>query len=438
VRVRFAEAPRYAPGTPIEIEGRFDERGLFVASWSERATDEAPVGARAQSLNQATQTRSIAVLLLRPNNEPQPPPFVVGKEIITNNLFGTAALPDFPAKAENVDAYYREVSYGAQALQGTVFDWITIDPLVDGCDTGALTSVALAKASANGIDLSSFQHVGIVVAAGCGNTAGRAELGTPSNPARYSWYWYEGGSELFIHELAHNFGMQHSTSYSCTSATGRAVPIATVDRCTEDQGFPQDPWDPMGLRSFAHFGAYNKMLQGWLAGTNVVTASSSGGDFTLEPLELATTAPQLLRVSVDPSLCPADINPCFYYVEYRQPIGFDGIPQFANTAMQQGALLRLGGQIDPTGNSIGSLTRLFKIHPPTLADTLRVGETFQDPMGLQVTTLSTPASGDHKRLVVRVGRASRITASFNFSSGQSGTTAVTAATSELRTPATRS
>jgi hypothetical protein len=178
----------------------------------------------------------------------------------------------------------------------------------------------------------------------------------------------------------------------------------------------------MGVRSFAHFGSYNKLLEGWLAGTNVVTAGSSGGDFTLEPLEIATSAPQLLRVPADPSLCPADIRPCFYYVEYRQPIGFDGAPQFTSTTMQQGALIRLGGAIDTTGNSTGNLTRLFKIHPPTFADTLKVGETFQDPAGLQITTLSTPTSGDHKRLVVRVGRSSRITASFNFSSGQSGTT----------------
>ena len=90
--------------------------------------------------------------------------------------------------------------------------------------------------------------------------------------------------------------------------------------------------------------------------------------------------------------------------------------------MHQGALIRLGGEVDTTGNSSGSLTRLFKLHPPTVADTLKVGETFQDPTGLQITTLATPTVGDHKQLVVRVGRASRITATFTFSSGQSGTT----------------
>lgn len=421
VRIEFDGAPSYAPGTALEIQGRFDDAGRFIASSVARAAASARVGTTSQALPQATQTRSIAVVLLRPSNEPVPPPFLVGKDIVTNNLFGTAALPDFPAKPQNVDAYYREVSYGALALQGTVFDWITVDPLANSCDTDALRSIALAEASANDIDLDSFQHVGIVVAAGCGNIAGSAELGTPSNPGRYSWYWFEGGSELFIHELGHNFGLQHSLLYDCTSATGAAVPIETRDRCSENPSFPQDPWDPMGLRSFAHFGAYNKMLQGWLAGTNVVTAGSSGGDFTLEPIELATTAPQLLRVPVDPSLCPADIVPCFYYVEYRQPIGFDGIPQFVNTPMHQGALIRLGGEIDPTGNGIGDLTRLFKVHPPSV-DTLRVGETFQDPTGLRITTLSTPISGDHQRLVVRVERASRVSASFSFSSGQSGIT----------------
>jgi hypothetical protein len=421
VRIELANPPRYAPGTPIKVSGQFDESGRFVASSLERSVDAAPVGTRSEALTAPTQTRSVAILLVRPSNEPEPPPFVVGKELVMNNLFGTESLPDFPAKTQNVDAYYREVSYGARALQGTVFDWMTIDPLADNCDTNALKSAALAQASANGIDLSPFQHVGIVVAASCANLAGRADLGTPSAPGRYSWYWFEAGSELFIHELGHNFGFQHSLLYDCTSADGQPVPLATTDHCTENPDFPQDPWDPMGFRSFAHFGSYNKMLQGWLAGTNVLTAGPSGGDFTLEPLELGTSAPQLLRVPADPSLCPADIRPCFYYVEYRQPIGFDSGPQFTNSGMHQGALLRLGGEIDASGNSIGNLTRLFKLRQPN-PDTLRVGETFQDPTGLQITTLATPTSGDHKQLVVRVGRASRVTASFSFSSGQSGTT----------------
>ncbi|MGC4086894.1 MAG: hypothetical protein QM756_03140 [Polyangiaceae bacterium] len=378
IKVAFASAPNYAPGTRVKLDGAFDESGRFVASSVERVSDDTQVGVAAEALTQPTQTRSIAVLLLRPSTEPEPPPWVVGKDIVANNLFGTAALPDFPAKAQNTDAYYREVSFGARALQGTVYNWITIDPLADPCDTTALSSVAQAKASANGINLSAFQHVAVVVAAPCGNTAGRAELGTPKTPGRNSWYWYEGGSELFIHELGHNFGLQHALSYSCTAADGQATPIASVERCSEDQSYPQDPWDPMGIRTFAHFGAYNKMLQGWLAGSNVVTAGAAGGDFTLEPLELATSSPQLLRVPADASLCPADILPCFYYVEYRQPLGFDNSPQFTTTTMQQGALIRLGGSVDTTGNTMGSLTRLFKVHPPNIADTLKVGETFQD------------------------------------------------------------
>jgi hypothetical protein len=422
LKLELASPPRYAPGTAIRVDGSFDGKGHFVASSVALAPDDSRIETVTSALTQATQTRSIAMLLLRPSNEPEPAPFVVGKALVTNNLFGTASLPDFPANPKNVDAYYREASYGARALQGTVFNWITIAPLADNCDTTALTNAGLAAASANGINLSGFQHVGIVVAAPCGNTAGRADLGTPRTPGRNSWFWFEAGSELLLHELGHNFGLQHATSYVCTSASGQQVPLATPDRCTETVDSPEDPWDPMGIRSFAHFGAYNKMLEGWLAGTNVATAGAAGGDFTLEPLELATTALQLVRVPTDPTLCPPDIRPCFYYVEYRQPIGFDNSPQFTTTTMQQGALIRLGGAIDATGNGMGSLTRLFAIHPPAIADTLKVGETFQDPTGLQITTLSTPVSGDHKRLVVRVGRASRITASFTFSSGQTGTT----------------
>jgi hypothetical protein len=421
VKLQLATPPRYAPGTPIKVDGGFDEKGRFVATSVERVAGGSRTEAVTSAIVQPTQARSIAVMHLLPSNEPEPAPFVVGPELARNSLFGTEALPDLPANPRNADAYYRQVSYGARALQGTVFDWITIPPLVDNCDLDALRDIALAAAAANGINLSAFQHVAIVVAAGCANFGGRAEVGTPNAPGRYSWYWFEGSANIFVHELGHNFGLLHANTYTCTSASGQEVPLATPDRCIEQAQFGQDPWDPMGISSFAHFGAYNKMLLGWLAGTNVVTAGASGGDFTLEPLELGTSAPQLLRVPVDASLCPADIVPCFYYVEYRQPIGFDGEPQFTFSTMHQGALIRLGGEVDTTGNSSGNLTRLFKIHPPTVADTLKVGETFQDPTGLQITTIATPTVGDHKQLVVRVGRASRITATFNFSSGQSGT-----------------
>lgn len=98
VRVELANPPRYAPGTPIKVSGQFDESGSFVASSIERSVDAAPVGTRSEALTAPTQTRSVAILLVRPSNEPEPPPFVVGKELVMNNLFGTESLPDFPAK----------------------------------------------------------------------------------------------------------------------------------------------------------------------------------------------------------------------------------------------------------------------------------------------------------------------------------------------------
>jgi hypothetical protein len=419
VKLDLTSAPRFAPGTSIKVGGSFDARRRFVATSIARAAGGSQVETVTGAIVQPTQARSIAVIHLLPSNEPEPAPFVVGPELARNSLFGTEFLPDLPANPRNADAYYREVSFGARALQGTVSEWNTVAPLIDNCDLDVLKDLAEDAASASGIDLSAFQHVAIVLAAACANFGGRAEVGTPNAPGRYSWYWFEGGAGIFAHELGHNFGWLHANTYACTSATGQEVPLATPDRCVDDDTFGRDPWDLMGS-SFAQVGAYMKMLQGWLAGTNVVTAGAAGGDFTLEPLELGTSAPQLLRVPVDASLCPADIVPCFYYVEYRQPIGFDAA--FTSSTMHQGALIRLGGDIDATGNTAGNLTRLFKIHPPVGSDTLKVGETFEDPTGLRITTVATPTAGDHKQLVVRVSRASRIAATFTFSSGQSGTT----------------
>ena len=146
LKLELARALHYAPGTRIKVEGSFGENGAFVASAVELARDDSRLGTTTSAITQPTQTRSIGVLLVRTSNEPEPPPWLLGTDKVENNLFGTAS-PDFPENAQNVDAYYREVSYGAYALTGTVFDWITIDPLDDNCDTDVLRERALAQAS---------------------------------------------------------------------------------------------------------------------------------------------------------------------------------------------------------------------------------------------------------------------------------------------------
>ena len=82
-----------------------------------------------------------------------------------------------------------------------------------------------------------------------------------------------------IQEPGHNFGMQHSSSMDCGSASFHDTPQGN---CTHSEY--GDPFDPMG-GGCRHMNAWQKAYQGWSQGCNMVRVQSSG-TFTLLPLEL--------------------------------------------------------------------------------------------------------------------------------------------------------
>jgi hypothetical protein len=149
-------------------------------------------------------------------------------------------------------------------------------------------------------------------------------------------------------------------------------------------------------------------------------------ELTLAPIELGTNDLQALRIPAPDSACSVFTRqPCYYYVEYRQPIGWDA--RFGIFDMFRGAIVHLGGELDR--NAIANTTHLLDMHPPAAGEgpnffdaALRVGETFTDPSGIQISVLSEVA----QRLRVRVqvpggtGQAScigsAVTATFNLSS----------------------
>jgi hypothetical protein len=73
------------------------------------------------------------------------------------------------------------------------------------------------------------------------------------------------------------------------------------------------PYDPMGY-GCGHMAAPDKEYMSWLEGCNVVTASADG-TFNILPSEVPCNGTQALRVPT--------FDGSYYYIEYRQPIGFD-------------------------------------------------------------------------------------------------------------------
>jgi hypothetical protein len=367
--------------------------------------DTAPSTAE-QAIVQVPVTRRIAVLLLHYGE-----PLGIGPEFFEQRIF---TAPD------SVKAFYAEASYGALNLEGDVFDWIPTERTELCDDPDGIEQRAMAAAAAAQIDLSSYDHVFLVLADSC-RGGGSADIGSPANPGRFSVYWSNTSSFVFAHELGHNLGLAHADGYDCSPSV-----IADPGSCSALGS--ADPYDTMGFLPF-HFNAYDKAVQGWLDGCNVVTAPS-GGEFTLVPLELGSTETQVLRVPAPAALCPAFTStPCYYYVEYRQPIGFDGA--FGDFPVHHGATIRLGGELDLPQFSARS-TLLLDMNPRPEGATqavffdapLAVGRTFTDPTGVSISALSD--AGQRLRVRANVpngvgqpvcrGSAAHVAASLHLSS----------------------
>src|SRR5215475_12579723 len=104
---------------------------------------------------------------------------------------------------------------------------------------------------------------------------GLGSVGSPSSPARDTWYNGSTNCVVLVQEPGHNFGMQHSSSLSCPGAAFADDP----NSCTASEY--GDVFDPMG-GACRHMNAWQKNYQGWFGGCNGVSVTSSG-QFTLLP-----------------------------------------------------------------------------------------------------------------------------------------------------------
>lgn len=295
-----------------------------------------------------------------------------------SSLTAATARGQMFTDATSVRAHFLETSYGQQDLSGDVFGWYTI-AAPNGCDYNAIRTSAEAAARAAGVALDTYNHVGIYWPrmSAC-SWSGLGQLGSPTRPARYTWY-NGSGKSVFTHELGHNFGLFHSRSLNCGAAS-----IAPKASCSfVEYG---DSFDPMGRGGMRHFNANNKLVLGWFGGCNGVTAPA-GGTFQIVPIETASNGVQLLRIPMNSALCPPADSPgmtsCEYEIEYRQPVGFDA-------PSTNGVLVYATSRTTRTNPSLLDMT------PSTAGNVsdamLKVGSTFTDPDGIKITVVSATAT----------------------------------------------
>ncbi len=336
------------PGTHVRVHGT---PGAGRFSVDELEVLEDPGAAASPSVSGNSTVIAILVKFLDTAAEPYTVPQIQAR------MFG----------AGNVSDYYKEVSYGSHTLSGTVTNWLTATiNTPTTCDPYSVSAQADARAADAGYNPYAYQkRVYVFPHIPCG------------------WSGLGGGSQAWInqaasnlvvgHELGHCFGVGHSSSLDC-GATVLESP------CTVSEY--GDPFSIMGNSQARHFPAYMKSQLGYLpAGTKAIHGGGMA-IYTLDPIEQAGGSLYAVQVSL---IAPQRT----YWIEYRQPIGFDGTMSGNPVS---GAMIRLA----PGYPAFSCSTCLLDMTPTDAGfgnAALVVGETYVDAeAGLRVTPLSADAS----------------------------------------------
>jgi len=306
--------------------------------------------------------------------------------------------------SNSVNSYYKESSFGKFGLtgknrqDGDVFGMVTIPYDNTNCSSNYSnwTNAAENEIKKQGIDLTGYNiKMYVFPAISCG-WSGLGSLG--GNPAR-SWIngWRLGTA---IHEIGHNINVHHAASYRCTEGGSRVAVSADSSNCvTSEYG---DPFSVMGnAGGMKHFHAYAKGQTGtyspnWLTSNNTLTLDRNkptSETYTIQPLSTTQSGIQSLRI---PRLISSTGTVTeYYYLEYRQPYGFDNFT--SSSAVVNGVSIRLAPHYSTRATS-----RLIDTTPETTAFTdapLVVGRTFTDVgQGIDITTLAVRPDGVDVRI----------------------------------------
>lgn len=271
-----------------------------------------------------------------------------------------------------VNDFVKENSFGQTWLSGDVHGYYTL-PINSSCDYKGFESYITAAAEADGIDTSSYLRKVYIYpkVENCG-WSGMGTVG--GNPSRA---WINGAFRLNTigHELGHNFGLHHAQALECGSNT--------VGGTCYNYSYG-DTLDIMGT-SNGHFNAFNKEQLGWIKPLEqeVITVTNSG-TYSLEPYETAP-AGVAKGLRIKRGTDEASGQPLWYYIEYRQPIGFDSFLE-GQTGITDGIVFHA-----VTGDDLSSVQLLDmtpnSVNSDLIDAALVAGNTFEDiEAGITITT----------------------------------------------------
>ncbi|NQY87539.1 MAG: cadherin-like domain-containing protein [Colwellia sp.] len=323
-------------GSKVKVKGLFIENADAEGSTVALIESQAELVLLADDGNTVT-TASVAsaplentlgeqktlVLLINFQDNPTEQPWT--KAEVESMVFGT------------VNDYYQEASYGQTWLTGDVMGYYTL-PITSTCDISDIHTNSHEIAINNGIDVNGYDRLIYIFpkSDACGWRGQGTVGGAPSRS------WINGELNLLTigHELGHNFGLKHAKELSCNRDY-------ISENCIEiTYG---DVLDIMG-KSEGHFNAFNKEKLGWLTpDRGEIVIADSDGSYMLEPYETVSAGvAKVLKIRRGTDTISG--QPLWYYLEYRQPIGFDGF--LTGKAITDGVLIHLNSNAEDINSSL--------------------------------------------------------------------------------------
>ncbi|HXZ79600.1 MAG TPA: discoidin domain-containing protein [Terriglobales bacterium] len=360
VELQFASDPPLATtGAAVQARGTRVGDILFLQAGGGNFV-QTPVAAPSIPLPGTLGAQSTVVILVNYQDFPNNQPYSVAD--------ATAAF------FTTLNNFIKENSLNQASVTGDVFGWFTIAVNSTACDFNQIQTLADAAATSHGANLANYKH--IIYAAppvqACSWEGASTIGGSPSR----AWVNVDVRTNLLAlaHEFGHGLGLMHSHAESCNGTT-------IGNNCTvQDYG---DLFDAMGNTNPMHYNGPQKERLGWLGAS--LTKAQSTGTFTLIPYASAPGTPGIRVLEIPAGNDPATGNPSFYYVCYRQGVGFDS-PISAYPSAAKGVLIHHSVPLDLNS------TDLLDANPATAwfnDAALLPGQTFTDSgAGVTITTNS--------------------------------------------------